>query len=269
MRRRQLFEFLDQHWCPRVLRDGATDCLEAIIAASDPYQPIRADFVHAIQTSGTRRVVDLCSGGGGPWLSRPWLQALRDLKLPVVLTDKFPSRALPLRLQAQEGVTAVSTSVDATRVPGHLDGFRTIFSSFHHFPDEMAQRMLSDAVAHAESIASAEVTSRSAYAFCFMFLMPALAWWVTPGIRPFRWTRLLFTYLLPAIPLILWWDGMVSCLRTRTPDEMLALTKPFPEYRWRAGYGKVKIGRLAPLYLIGCNHAIADEYTQPGPIEAD
>lgn len=258
MRRLQLFEFLDQRWCPPILRDGATDCLEAIIAASDPYRPIRPDFTEAIRASGARQVVDLCSGGGGPWLSSPWLTALRSLGLAVVLTDKFPSHVLPLRVQSQELATSVPTPVDATRVPADLDGFRTIFSSFHHFPDETAQRLLADAVAHSDGIASAEVTSRSIYAFCFMFLMPLLTWWVTPGIRPFRWTRILFTYFLPAIPLIIWWDGMVSCLRTRTPEEMLALTRAFPEYQWRAGYGRVKIGRLAPLYLIGCKGTVPE-----------
>jgi hypothetical protein len=36
----------------------------------------------------------------------------------------------------------------------------------------------------------------------------------TPWIRPFRWSRLLWTYVVPIIPAVLLFDGIVSCLRT-------------------------------------------------------
>ena len=65
------------------------------------------------------------------------------------------------------------------------------------------------------------------------------------------WSRLLLTYLLPLIPLVVLWDGWVSCVRTRTPAELLALTEQFPEYEWRAGYASASGAWLAPVYLIG------------------
>lgn len=251
MRRFQLFEFLDQPWCPRVIRDGATDCLEAIVGASDVYRPIRSAFAAAIAASGSNQIVDLCSGGGGPWLSRSWQELLRNLNATVTLTDKFPSHALESRLTSCDRASADPAPIDAAAVLGRLSGFRTIFSSFHHFPDRTAVRVLEDAVTAGEGFASAEVTARTLYAICFMFLMPVLVWAVTPRMRPFRWSRLLLTYLLPAIPFVVWWDGVISCLRTRTPAELLALACQFPSYDWQAGYGKVKFARLAPVYLIG------------------
>ena len=82
-----------------------------------------------------------------------------------------------------------------------------------------------------------------------MFLMPLFAWILTPRMRPFRWSRLLWTYLLPVIPFVVFWDGLVSCVRTRTPQELLHLTTRFPDYDWTAGYAP---GRwLAAVYLIG------------------
>ena len=58
-----------------------------------------------------------------------------------MLTDKYPN------LRAFEKATAASPeriafypdSVDAMKVPGELHGFRTMFSSFHHFPPEEAR----------------------------------------------------------------------------------------------------------------------------------
>jgi hypothetical protein len=252
LRRLQLFEVLDQNWCPQAVRHGATDCLEAVTSRADIYRPIQADFFRAIVDCGAPRVVDLCSGGGGPWLSPPWRSALaKHPPLTVVLTDKFPSDVLPARLAGDSLVSCVSTPVDATNVPEDLRGFRTIFSSFHHFPDSLAQAVLGDAVRRAEGFAMAEVTSRTLRAFATMFLMPIFAWILTPRMRPFRWSRLVLTYLIPAIPLVVLWDGLVSCCRTRTPEELLLLTRSFPQYKWTAGYARGRGSWLAPVFLIG------------------
>jgi hypothetical protein len=252
LRRFQLFEVLDQDWCPQAVRHGATDCLEAVTSRADIYRPIQADFFRAIIDCGASRVIDLCSGGGGPWLSPPWRSALaKHVPLTVVLTDKFPSDVLPARLAGDLLISCVSTPVDATNAPEDLRGFRTIFSSFHHFPDSMAQAVLGDAVRRGEGFAMAEVTSRTLRAFATMFLMPLFAWILTPRMRPLRWSRLLLTYLIPAIPLVVLWDGLVSCCRTRTPEELVALTRSFPQYEWTTGYARGRGSWLAPVYLIG------------------
>ena len=162
MRRLQLFEILDQAWCPQAVRHGATDCLEAIINRSDIYRPIQAEIFRAIADCGAKRVVDLCSGGGGPWLSPSWRGALaKHAPLTVLLTDKFPSGALSARLSGDPSIRSVDFSVDAACVPECLRGFRTIFSSFHHFPDAIARDVLGDAVRCGDGFAMAEVTSRT------------------------------------------------------------------------------------------------------------
>jgi hypothetical protein len=250
LRRRQLFEFLDQAWCPPLVRHGATDYLEAVTSRTDIYRSIRGEIFLAIEYCGAERVVDLCAGGGGPWLGPEWRAALAEhAPLTLLLTDKFPSATLSARLHADPGVSFVDFPVDAAHVPEALTGFRTIFSSFHHFPDSIALEILGDAVRSGEGFAMAEVTSRTLRAFATMPLMPILACILTPRIRPFRWSRLLLTYLLPLIPLVVLWDGIVSCFRTRTPQELLDLTRSFPQYEWIAGYAQG--GWLTPVYLIG------------------
>jgi hypothetical protein len=169
--------------------------------------------------------------------------------LTVILTDKFPSEVLSARLGKDSPLSSVDFSVDAAQVPEGLRGFRTIFSSFHHFPDAMAREVLEDAVRCGDGFAMAEVTSRTLRAFAIMLLMPVFAWVLTPGMRPVRWSRLLLTYLVPLIPLVVLWDGLVSCCRTRTPQELLELVRGFPQYEWMAGYAPG--GWLAPVYLIG------------------
>ena len=48
-------------------------------------------------------------------------------------------------------------------------------------------------------------------------------------------SRLLLTYVLPVIPLLVAWDGTASALRAYTPQELLALAASVPgaeRYTW-------------------------------------
>ena len=254
MRRLHLFEILDQPWCPKVVRDGATDFLEHITNFADIYAPVRPLLLAAIWRSGSRNVVDLCSGGGGPWLSPAWSAARTngDSPMTVWLTDKFPSAALGPRLnKSDNSLRAVSEPVDATAVPSTLNGFRTIFASFHHFSDDAAVRLLQDAVSKGEGIASAEVTSRTLKSLAIVVLVPLACLLMTPFMRPFILSRLLFTYLIPLIPFTLLWDGVVSCARTRTPAELKELTSGLNQFSWTSGYAHRSRLPLPVVYLLG------------------
>ena len=58
---------------------------------------------------------------------------------------------------------------------------------------------------------------------------------VTPLIRPLRWSRLLWTYLIPLVPVITLFEGLVSCLRTYSVQELHDL----------AGFYKTPVGAKA------------------------
>jgi hypothetical protein len=51
---------------------------------------------------------------------------------------------------------------------------------------------------------------------------------LTPWVRPFRWSRLVFTYALPLIPLLVLVDGTVSMLRLYLEDELRELVASIP-----------------------------------------
>ena len=75
----------------------------------------------------------------------------------------------------------------------------------------------------------------------------------TPWIRPFRWSRLFFTYLLPLVPLLCLWDGVVSQLRAYTPTEMLKIAEDsgVEGYRWQAEKISHPSLPLRLTYLVG------------------
>jgi len=238
VKRRHLVELEDLPWWPRVFRDAATDYLVTAIRHAKLYDRLAPRLAAAIKRSGADRVIDLCSGGGGPWPGL--LQALRGqgVDVPVWLTDKYPNVAALSRIAATTpGVRFEPESVSATDVPARLSGFRTIFTAFHHFRPADARAILAAAVRDRQGIAIAEATSRRPVTLALQALVPFAVWVLTPAIRPFRWSRLFWTYLVPVIPVAILFDGVVSTLRVYTPDEMLAMGREAggDAYEWEAG----------------------------------
>jgi hypothetical protein len=125
----QLFEIEDQGWCPRFLRDLATENLRFLQERFRLFAPVVPLLKEALEKTLTTQVIDLCSGGGGPVL------------------------------------------------------------------------------------------------------------WTAPLIKPVRWTRFFWTYLIPLVPFILWWDGLVSQLRAYTADELIQIANSVAPGTcdWRAG----------------------------------
>ncbi len=251
MTRRHLVELGDLPWWPRAFRDAATDYLATAVRVTKVYDTQVPRLAAALGRCGATVVVDLCSGGGGPWAGL--LRALRaaGADVAVRLTDKFPNAAALARAAAVPGVSFEPGPVDAADVPAHVDGFRTVFAGFHHFRPADARAVLAAAVRDRQGIAVFEATARTPAAVALMLLAPVAVWVLTPAVRPFRWSRLAWTYLVPVVPAAVLFDGVVSCLRTYTPAELLALARdadPAGEYDWEAG---ADAGPVAAPHLIG------------------
>jgi hypothetical protein len=253
VRRIHLFELEDQSWFPARVRDYATDYLHFIETYFELHRAIVPLIAEAIRTTRTTHIVDLCSGGSGPIP-----QVIDDLsaegfRVSATLTDLFPNlEAFEHTARANERVTFERDPVNAMSVPGRLAGLRTMFNAFHHFRPADATAILHSAVAAGQPIGVFEVSSRSLRTVLTLILTPLFVFIATLFIRPFRWDRLLWTYLIPLVPLTCLWDGIVSQLRAYTPEELEALgAAADPAARWRAG--RVPIGstpgRLT--YLLG------------------
>lgn len=255
MRRMQLLELEDQTWFPAFLRNAMTDYLQRAIEVGDPYAPISAPLAQALRRMKVENVIDLCSGGGGPWSRLQERLTQAGCAVQVCLTDRYPN--LPAFQQAQ-AVSACALRfyeqpVDATQVPQELTGFRTLFSSLHHFSPEQARALLRDAVEKRQGIGAFEATQRRLLPILLMLLTPLFVWLLTPSIRPFRPSRLFWTYLVPIIPLAVMFDGIVSCLRTYSPAELQDLTAGIGEgtYHWEIGEVKGDKAPIPVTYLIG------------------
>src|SRR5450756_2722609 len=255
MRRIQFIEIHEQPWFPSSLRDGITDALQFGFNLLRAYAPIAPLLQSALDSTRSRSIVDMCSGGGGPWFDLSRKLQGDPPGLHIWLTDKYPNfRALQnVKAASENQITFYPGSVEAMKVPGELKGFRTMFTSFHHFSPKEARAILQNAVDASESIGIFEIPRRAPSTIGLVFAFALMLFVCTPWIRPFRWSRLLWTYLVPIIPLVLLFDGVVSCLRTYRPQELRELVEKLTanEYEWEIGEHARALGEVPITYLIG------------------
>lgn len=225
MRRLHLFELEDQPWFPAVLRDPATAYLRVALAISGHARILAARLALAMRATGETRIVDLCSGGGGPFPVLLDALAEEGIEATATLTDRFPNHSALDAVAAASGgrIRVEREPVDASHVPRQLAGVRTLFNSFHHFRPDAARRILADAVAARRPIAVLEIVGREPFMLFAMLVSPLMTLLLMPLVRPVRASWLFFTYVVPLVPLLVICDGIVSCLRVYSPEELREL----------------------------------------------
>ncbi len=254
MKRFHAFEFEDLRWFPKNLRNYATDFLQFGANAFDMYQPVIPILKKGIEHAGNNTIIDIASGGGGGLI-----RIVRHLKndnpsLKIILSDFYPNMEAFERTRSKEPeiVAYIHEPVDAMAVPTSLKGLCTQFLSFHHFKPEQAKALLQNAIDNRQPIAIFEGQQRDVKSMIAMLLFPLSVLFMTPFIRPFKIDRMVFTYLIPILPLFILWDGVISVLRTYSDKElnsMITRLKDHEQFIWEVGIAKGKPVDIG--YLLG------------------
>jgi hypothetical protein len=257
--RLHLVELEDLDWFPRAVRDGGLDHLRYTLEATHFYDCVVPLIKEAMDRTGDTAIVDLCSGGGGSieQIQRQ-ISAAAGKEIPITLTDKFPNESAFRWLHEDSGgrIAYRTEPVDATDVPNDLTGFRTMFSALHHFPPAALKAVLRNAMASRAGIAIFDGSQDGLIPILGIpvnwVIQPIVLALATPFFRPFRWSRLFFTYVVPLIPLYTLWDGSVSVFRLYGPDQLQEIVQSMesPGYEWKVGKVRGKLG-AAVVYLVG------------------
>ncbi|EGY16283.1 hypothetical protein VD0002_g6023 [Verticillium dahliae] len=297
-----LFEIDDQPWFPSFLRARVQDALLATwvnrTPGLQPASPARlaADILEreiGQASLPSHTFIDFCAGSGGPTptIERILNRRLAAASLPAatfVLTDLHPnpaswsraaaasrnlvyepnpidaSAAPPSLLAQHRGTTVSSSSSSATNKHKKKEIFRLFNLAFHHFPDPLARRILHDTLSTSSGFAIFELQARepaSLLACCLLGLgvllgAPYHAW------RLRSWAVLFFCWVVPVLPFVLVFDGLVSSVRTRTPDEVEALMRTCGA---DCGAWEVRSGSEMHLWPVGYLHwIVATKKDAPG-----
>ena len=192
--------------------------------------------------------IDFASGSGGPtpYFEKQLNEQLRQEgkdEVNFVLSDISPHvQAWSAAAKKSEHLSYIPQSVDATAAPPAKEMLKDVYGTqgkktmrlfslaFHHFDDELAGKVLQNTIETSDGFCIFELQSRHLSSFITVSLLWPLAMLCTPFYFLSSPGHLFFTYLVPLIPFVWVFDGYISSLRTRQPDEVLALArKRIPE----------------------------------------
>lgn len=241
MKRIQLFEFEDLSWFPDFFRVPMTNYLVALHRKFNTAPIIAKELKELLKDTQSNKVIDLCSGGGGPMeLVHQELVANLELRnVEIQLSDLYPNTNAAQRINAKKGAISYKTEkVDASDVNTTNEFVRTMICSLHHMPPKIAKKILKDAQDKKQAMLVFELSDNS--------VPPIWLWWIsipigflmtlffTFFVRPMTWKQVVFTYLIPILPLAIAWDGAVSNARTYTKADFEELISDFKSdsYKW-------------------------------------
>lgn len=107
--------------------------------------------------------------------------------------------------------------------PPQKKQFRLFSLALHHFPDAQASLILHHALRTSSGFGIFELQARTLeHMILMMFFGPLMwmgGWWWFWG----QWDLLFWMYIVPVVPFVVVFDGLVSGLRTRTEGEIMEL----------------------------------------------
>mgnify|MGYP001796717006 CR=1 FL=1 len=225
MRRKQLPQINQQSCLPNHLKTLVSEFLTwftTTIRATKPFVP----FVdEALAHANIRRLnnIDIAVGAG------------IDAVKPYLATD----------------IEVVNLSLET--FDPNLEGAYSFFNCFHTLTPEDATRYLTQLAQAGKPVIVAEGNNDNWWqAVGMTVFVPLTVLLASPFVTPFRWTRLVFTYLLPVLPVIIVADGVIALFKLYNPDDLNELTAQIdvPNYTWTAG--KADNGRGGKImYLLG------------------
>ncbi|MDJ0695413.1 hypothetical protein [Mastigocoleus sp. MO_188.B34] len=257
MKRFHLFEFGDQLWFPKTVRQLNTDYLQFLWKVYRVYEPVVPYLTKVMRHMNTKEVLDLCSGSSGPWTQILPIFAEQHYPVSVTLTDKYPNIPAFEKISAQTSgqINYIADEIDATTINTELKGVRTIFAGYHHLPPEKARLILQNTVKNQAAICIFESTQRRWQNLVLnTFVSPLTVLFLTPLIKPFNWIRFFWAYMTPVVVLSYVWDGFVSNLRTYSEQDLKEIVNSVVSDGYHWDIGKIYPPHMKSLpitYLIG------------------
>jgi ubiquinone/menaquinone biosynthesis C-methylase UbiE len=251
LRRYQCVEFCDQPWLRGWLRDGFLDCLSFAHRTYQPYHWLQKPFEAWAADAGAHAVLDLASGSAehiAMLLQANASETGAEFQSPrFIVSDLHPDIRAWQRLQKEFGpqkVEYIEAPLDALNIPEGLPRHWSIFTAFHHFSPAAARKFLEAFCDKADGLCIIEFTQRGWRHLAIIVLAIPINLIVPFFAKEFMWSKFLFTTVIPIIPLMVTFDGLVSVMRTYSKDEIIRLLPPdrrsrvvidYHEARWRFG----------------------------------
>ena len=225
MKRKQVFQFSNQKWYPSFLKRDMYEFMSWFVGkvnAAKPFLPVLEEVIGHTQT---KTIINI------------------DSKIGAGIETVLP--LLP------EGTEVIN--VELERFSTHNKGMYTFINSFHQLDEKKATYYLTQIADSGNSVAVLEGNNDSLWQVVGMTIfVPLTVILSAPFVQPFRITRLIFTYLIPILPVVTMLDGFLALFKLYNPNDLNELVSNIPvkSYVWKSG--KADNGRGGKIiYLMG------------------
>lgn len=264
MKRIQLFEFEDYSWFPHWLRRCMTNLIVVLHKMMGISEVLAYLIARVLKEKNLSKIIDLGSGSGGAMPEV--LKALHTMKelnhVELVMTDLYPNQETMKRFNQEttDKISYLETPVDATDLITAPNGLKTMINSFHHMSPKAARQILESAEVNNQPILIYEMAENKIPLFIWVILLPIslvilviMTLFMTPFVKPLTWQQLVFTYLIPIIPICYAWDGQASLPRMYTMKDIDELLEGLgnADYYWEHGPAKKSNGKKLGTYIVG------------------
>jgi len=241
MRRFQLGELHEQPWLPSCIREGVTESLSFLHRISGFYRKASKILFSWSRNLSSGDVLELGSGTGNSSREMAAALARKKKRTPrICLSDLYPytEQYKKHREQFPDVFTYEETPVDALHADVHRGTGIMICDAFHHFSPDQARKIVLNAQKKAEGLLIFETMERRLYwifacLFCTLVVIPVSSLFIFPSSL----RKLVFTLMIPVIPIVMAIDGVVSVFRMYTGEELADLTGQTGrnDFKWETG----------------------------------
>ncbi|MCI5091635.1 hypothetical protein [Phaeodactylibacter sp.] len=263
MKRIQLFEIEDFEWLPSSIRNSVTNLIMILMKMMNTREVLGELILQARNKHSFNRIVDLGSGSGGamPETVKFLNAAYTEKPLDLLLTDLYPNPTIARRFnEKKDRVSYCEIPVDAVSLAQSPKGLKTMINSFHHMPPDKAKKILHSASESKQPLLIFELAENKMPLVIWWMLLPVslcvlviMSLFMTLFVRPLTWQQIIFTYLIPIVPLCYAWDGQASYPRTYSYNDVHTMLEDIPDsdYCWEVGPGKKRNGKHSGYYILG------------------
>jgi len=210
MKRKQITQITNTSWCPRLIKRLTADFLSwfvLMVNATKPFIPVIEEIVAKTEIDNIINIE--FNVGAGIDTVKPFLGndiSIKSIPISMFNTDE--------------------------------KGVYLFVNSFHQLNVTQAKEILDRIVSSKNPIVIVEGNNDSLWQVVGMTIfLPLTILLTTPFVKPFSVSRLVFTYLIPVLPIVIVIDGCLALLKLYSPTDLLELTTSLNvrNYEWQAG----------------------------------
>jgi len=210
MKRKQIPQIINVKWYPKFMKELTAEFLSWFVLKTNATKPFIPVIESILKESQMNRVINIdFSLGAGIDTVQHFLQ------------DEIEVQSI--------AITEFNTDER---------GVYLFVNSFHQLDQSKAREILNQIAESGNPLVIVEGNNDSLWQIVGMTIFVPLSVLLTAFfVKPFRILRVLFTYLIPLLPLFIMIDGCIALLKLYNPKDLLELTSSVEvaQYRWKAG----------------------------------